>query len=317
MKIVLLDAKTLGGDIDLSVLDRFGTLEIYSVTAESLTAARIKNADIVISNKVVIDREILDAAPLLKLICVAATGMNNVDLEAAAARGIAVKNVAGYSTESVVQITFSHAMYLLNRHAYFDNYSKTSWRESDIFTHLAPPFYELSGKRWGIVGLGTIGRRIAQVAAAFGCEVVYFSTSGKNKTTDYPCLQLNDLLKSSHIISIHAPLNADTKNLIDYKKLLLIRNGGIILNMGRGGIVNEPDLARILDERSVFAGVDVVTQEPISGDNPLLGIKHMERLSVTPHIAWASTEARQRLVDGIVENIETFLSESDMPLERG
>ena len=308
MKIVVLDAKTLGDDADLDLLRRFGRVTAYPVTPPGRVAERIAEADAVVTNKVVIDRHVMDNAPALKLICVAATGMNNVDLDHAREKGVAVRNVAGYSTESVVQVTFSHVLYLLQQHAYYDGFAKSRWQESDIFTHLSRPFYELSDKQWGIIGLGTIGRRVARVAQSFGCRVVYCSPSGKNRTADYRRVSLEELLGTSRVISIHTPLNPHTQNLIDYEKLSLICDGGIIVNTGRGGIICEADLARIIDERTIYAGTDVVSGEPVDPDNPLLRVAHRERLSITPHIAWASIEARQRLLQGIADNIETFIS---------
>ncbi|NTV45421.1 MAG: D-2-hydroxyacid dehydrogenase [Chlorobiales bacterium] len=314
MNIALLDALTMGEDIDLISLQKFGSLTIYPKTLPHETARRLDGVDVVITNKVVIDKVVMDAVPSLKLVCIAATGMNNVDVEYAKEKGIIVKNVAGYSTESVVQSTFSHVFYLLCQHAYYDTYGKTNWKNSPIFTHVGPPFYELSGKRWGIIGLGAIGRRVAEVAETFGCEVIYYSTSGMNKNTNFFHVDLDDLLRTSHIISIHAPLNPQTENLIDFRRLQLIQNHGVIVNMGRGGIVNEDDLARILDERPIYAGLDVVKQEPIASDNPLLFIKHQERLSLTPHVAWTSIEARQRLVAGIAQNIQDFIKATEEPL---
>ncbi|MCX8044012.1 MAG: D-2-hydroxyacid dehydrogenase, partial [Desulfobacterota bacterium] len=271
---------------------------------------RLSQARIAITNKVVINRQVMEQLPFLKLICVAATGMNNVDLGYAQERGIEVKNVAGYSTESVVQVTFSHVLYLLCQHRYYDTYAKTAWSSSPTFAHIGPPFYELAGKQWGIIGLGTIGRRVAEVARAFGCMVVYYSTSGKNMQQDIVRMELDDLLATSHIVTIHAPLNEQTQNLITYEKLQRLRDGSILVNMGRGGIVNEADLARILDERPLYAGIDVVTREPIDARNPLLQITHPERLSLTPHIGWTSIEARRRLVQGIADNIKEFLKRS-------
>ncbi len=311
MKIVLLDAKTLGDDADLTGLEKFGDVGSFPNTLPAETPARIKGADIIITNKVVIDKDIMDKAPGLKLICVAATGMNNIDLEHAREKDIAVKNVAGYSTESVVQLTLSHVLYLLNQHGYYDSYAKKDWQKSDIFTHLERPYFDLAGKQWGIVGLGTIGRRVAEVARAFGCRVVYSSTSGVDRDEDYTRVDLEELLSTSRIVTIHAPLNPQTSNLIDYEKLSLMQDNSIIVNAGRGGIINEADLARILDERPLYAGTDVTSREPISVDNPLLQVGHKERLSITPHIAWASIEARRRLVQGIVANIETFLNTQD------
>ncbi|NTW48841.1 MAG: D-2-hydroxyacid dehydrogenase [Chlorobiales bacterium] len=309
MKIVLLDATTLGEDIDLSPLNFFGELTVYPKTAPEETVRRLAGADVVITNKVIIDRAVIQNAPLLKLICIAATGMNNVDLAYAKEKGIEVKNVAGYSTESVVQSTFSHVLYLLCQHGYYDRYGKTEWQKSPIFTHIGPAFYELAGKRWGIIGLGTIGRRVAEVAKAFGCEVVYYSTSGKNDASDFLRLELDDLLRTSHVVSIHAPLNDRTQHLLDYAKLQLVRDGAVLVNVGRGGIVNEADLAKIIDERPLYAGVDVVSKEPISPESPLLRVRHQERLSLTPHMAWTSVEARQRLIAGIADNIRSFVAE--------
>jgi len=306
--IVILDAKTLGDDIDLGALERLGSLTVFPNTLPGETARRIHGADIIITNKVVIDRQVMDANPSLKLICVAATGMNNIDREHAGLRGIVVKNVAGYSTESVVQMTFSHVLFLLNHHAYYDEFARTRWQGADIFTHTARPFFELAGKRWGIIGLGTIGRRVAETAAAFGCEVVYYSTSGRNNTDDYQRVELDELMRTSSSISVHAPFNSHTSNLIDYPVLSLMQDGAIIVNVGRGGIINEADLARILDQRTIYAGLDVVTREPIEPANPLLHIKNRDRLSITPHIAWTSIEARQRLISSIADNIKHFLS---------
>ena len=308
MQIVVLDAKTLG-DVDLRALERFGEVSIYPTTASNERFERIEDADIVITNKVVMDRAAIDAAPRLKLICVAATGMNNIDLDYAASRGIAVKNVAGYSTESVVQHTFAMAFYLIEQMRYYDDFVKSgNWSASRLFTCIDRPFFEIAGKRWGIVGLGTIGKRVAQVAQSFGAEVVYHSTSGQNLDAPCPHLPLHELLKTSHIISIHAPLSDKTRNLIGKEELGLLREGAVLLNLGRGGIVDEEALANVLDTKRIYAGLDVTATEPLPSDSPLLHIAHKERLLITPHIAWTSIEARKRLVEGIVKNIEEFLA---------
>ncbi len=310
MRIVILDAKTLGDDIDLSVFEQFGDVEVYPTTAPSELFERIQFADIIITNKVVIDKEAINTARNLKLICVAATGYNNVDVLYAREKGIAVTNVAGYSTESVVQTTFGMLFYLLMHLRYYDDYVKSSnYSHSDIFTHIGRPFWEINGKRWGIIGLGTIGRRVAQVAESFGCDVIYYSTSGVEREEKYPRYPLDELLKTSDIVSIHAPLNEKTKNLITIKELGLMKKDAILLNLGRGGIVNEKDLAIALDSNMIGgAGLDVLEKEPINPDNPLLKIKNKEKLLITPHIAWTSIEARKRLVSEIVENIRAFLN---------
>ncbi len=308
MNIVLLDAKTLGNDLDISILDSFGTLTVYQTTSKEQTLERIQIADIVITNKVVITANMMEEAPRLKLICIAATGMNNVDLDAAKFKGIEVKNVAGYSTKSVVQHTFAMALYLLERMAYYDAVVKdASWSESGLFTDVSRPFYEISGKRWGIIGLGTIGQEVAKIATAFGAEVSYHSTSGKNLHRAYPHKSLEFILKDCDIISIHAPLNDDTYNLINENNLPYLKDDAILLNLGRGGIINETDLAFELDRRTLYAGLDVLEEEPITLNNRLNEVRHKERLLITPHMAWASIEARKKLLDGIVENIRVFM----------
>ena len=308
MNIVILDAKTLGDDLDLSPLNAFGEVTSYQTSSALETASRIVDADIVITNKVLIKADEMDAAKQLKLICIAATGINNVDLDYAEEKGIVVKNVAGYSTQSVVQHTFAMALYLIEKMAYYDNVVKSkTWSKSGLFTDVSRPYSEISEKKWGIIGLGNIGREVATVATAFGAEVVYHSTSGNIRKEAYAHEDLETLLKSCDIISIHAPLNEKTENLINTSNLALMKDGAVLLNLGRGSIVNEADLAVELDKREIYAGLDVLTPEPILEENPLLQIQNPDRLLITPHIAWASIEARRKLLEGIVGNIEDFL----------
>lgn len=309
MKIAILDADTLGSDVDLSIFREFGYLEIYPTTSKEEALERVRDKSIVITNKVVIDRSVMDASAYLKLVCVAATGYNNIDIEYAKVKGVAVSNVAGYSTDSVVQHTFSMLFYLLESLNYYDEYVKSGeYERSPIFTHLGRPFYEIKGKTWGIVGLGTIGKAVGRIAKAFGCRVVYYSTSGANIYPEFERKDLEELLSISDIVSIHAPLNDKTKNLITYDKLKLMKKSGILLNLGRGGIVNEEDLAKALDEGLLYkAGLDVLEREPIQPDNPLLKLKNPEKILITPHIAWTSVEARKRLVEEIYLNIKAFL----------
>ena len=308
MNIVLLDAKTLGDDLDITALESFGTLTVYQTTSKEETLERIQIADIIITNKVVITANMMEETPRLKLICIAATGMNNVDLDAAKEKAVAVKNVAGYSTKSVVQHTFAMALYLLEKMAYYDAVVKdASWSDSGLFTDVSHPFYEISGKRWGIIGLGTIGQEVAKIATAFGAEVSYHSTSGKNLNHAYPHQSLEFILKDCDIVSIHAPLNDDTYNLINEINLPYMKDDAILLNLGRGGIINETDLAFELDRRTLYAGLDVLEQEPLTLNNRLNEVKHKERLLITPHIAWTSIEARKKLLEGIVENIKIFM----------
>lgn len=311
MIIVLLDSKTLGDDLNLSPLEAFGTLKCYDTTNKDETLERIIDADIVITNKVVIDANILSQTKNLKLICIAATGTNNVDLEAASFNHIEVKNVLGYSTKSVVQHTFSMLFYLLEKMPYYDMVVKNNhWTKSGLFTDVSQPFYEIHGKQWGIIGFGNIGQNVAKIATAFGAEVSYYSTSGKNLNHAYPNKSLEFILKDCDIISIHAPLNDKTYDLINEINLPYLKDGAIILNLGRGGIVNETDLAFELDRREIYAGLDVLEKEPILLSNRLNEVKHKERLLITPHIAWTSMEARAKLLKGIVNNIETFLQKS-------
>ena len=308
MNIVLLDAKTLGNDLDISALESFGTLTVYETTSKEETLERIQIADIVITNKVVITANMMEETPRLKLICIAATGMNNVDLDAAKYKGIEVKNVAGYSTKSVVQHTFAMTLYLLEKMPYYDTVVKdASWTESGLFTDVSQPFYEISEKKWGIIGFGTIGQEVAKVETAFGAEVSYHSTSGKNLHHAYPHQSLELLLKECDIISIHAPLNDHTYNLINEHNLPFIKEDAILLNLGRGGIINETDLAFELDRRTIYAGLDVLEQEPLTLNNKLNEVSNKDRLLITPHIAWSSIEARQKLLEGIVENIQVFM----------
>lgn len=309
LKLCLLDSKTLGSDVDLTVFKKFGELAIYETTKPEEVVERIKDQNIVITNKVLLNESNLKYASGIKLICITATGTNNVDLEYARSRNIAVTNVAGYSTISVTQHTFAMLFYLMGYLGHYDEYVKSGeYAKSDIFTNLDKPFWELNGKTWGIIGLGAIGRSVAAVGAAFGCRVVYYSTSGKNNNAVYERLELDQLLRESDIVSIHAPLNESTRNLIDFEKICMMKKHAVLLNLGRGGIVNEEDLARALDEEIIAgAALDVLEKEPVGSDNPLLKIKHKDRLFITPHIAWASLEARKRLVNEVALNIEAYL----------
>lgn len=307
MKIVLLDALTFG-DTDLSSFKQFGEVEIFQTTSKEQTQERIYNADVIVTNKVVISDAVMANAPRLKLICVAATGMNNIDLEAAKKRAIEVKNVSGYSTDSVVQHTFSMLFYLVGHSKYYDGFVKSgAYSKSPIFTDVTKPFFEIKGKKWGIIGLGTIGRKVANVAKTFGAEICYYSTSGKNDSSDFLKSDLQDLLKVCDIISIHAPLNEKTLNLLGYEQLLTCKDKAVVLNLGRGGIIDEEAIARIIDEKNISFGLDVLEKEPIREDHPLLRVKNRENLYITPHIAWASVEARDKLIAGVVENIKSFI----------
>ena len=308
MKIVFLDSATLGESVDYSAIEQFGELKLYPHTSIEEVNERVSKARVVIVNKVKLYKEQIDAAPLLKLICVAATGTNNVDTEYAKSKGVEVKNVVAYSTESVVQITFGSILALLNHTQYFDNIVKTGeYSKSPHFTDTGRSFSEIAYKKFGIIGMGTIGKRVAEVASAFGAKVMYYSTSGVPHFKKYPAVTLEELLSTSDIISIHSPLNDKTKNLISMKEIRLMKPDAIIVNMGRGGIVNEQDLAKAIDfDLIAGASTDVYEQEPIPADHPFLCVKNREKLILTPHIGWSGETAKKRLLEGIAANIEKF-----------
>jgi len=308
MKIVFLDSATLGQDVSLEPIAALGELVCYESTSPEKVFERISDCEVLITNKVRIGKPQIDAAPRLKLICEAATGVNNIDVDYAASRGIPVRNVAAYSTESVVQTTFMHLLTLIQGRGYYDRFVKDgSYSNSGCFTCMDIAFNELDGKKLGIIGLGTIGGRVARVAEAFGMKVSYYSTSGTNHSSQYPSLLLDQLMAESDVVSVHAPLNARTDGLVGYRELSLMKRTAYLLNMGRGGIVVEADLARALDEGLLAgAGLDVFSAEPLPAGHPFLTMAHPERLSLTPHVAWASIEARKRLIAGIARNIAVF-----------
>ena len=304
MKIVFLDAATVG-DTSLAPIARLGELVCYDRSTPAEARERVGDCDVLIVNKVRVDSALLDAAPALKLVCEAATGVNNIDVEACEKRGIPVRNVAGYSTDSVVQETFMHMLSLLGKAPYFDGAVKSgAYSRSGLFTDVSHPFIEITGKTLGIIGMGTIGQKVTGVATAFGMRVIYFSTSGTGHCKDYPCVDLDTLLAESDVVSIHAPLNARTQGLLKMAELRKMKPSAFLINMGRGGIVDEADLAAAVDE-GVIAGaaLDVFTVEPLPSDHPFLQVKHPERFRFTPHTAWASVEARERLVAIIADNI--------------
>ena len=309
MKIVFLDKSTVGNVSNLELLNEFGEVTCYDVTSADQTIDRSSGAEIIITNKVIIDKKVMDSCPDIKLICIAATGMNNVDLEYAAEKGIVVKNVSGYSTFSVTQSTFAMLFSLLNSTHYYDNYVKSGlYSKSPIFTHHGREFAEIRGKTFGIIGMGVIGQSVAKIADAFGCKVVYYSTSGNNTSQPYPCMLLDELLSNSDIVSIHAPLNEKTNNLIDLGKLKTMKSTAVLINAGRGNIVNEKDLVYAIDHKIIAgAALDVFGHEPVHADNPLLKVRNKENLIMAPHIAWASKESREMLIKGICMNITEFM----------
>lgn len=308
MKIVFLDAKTIGEDIDLSPFETLGEVTKYSFSTSEEVPDRITEADVIIVNKILINESALRNAKNLKLVCVTATGTNNLDKDYLSSRNIAWRNVAGYSTESVSQHTFAMLFYLLEKLRYYDDYVKQEHYIGDTsFTHFEETFYELNHKTWGIIGLGSIGRRVAAIASAFGAKVIYASPSGSAPQEGYRQVSLDVLYSSSDIISVHAPLNEYTEDLIDRTAFLKMKPNCIFLNLGRGSIVVESDLCDALDTGSIrAAGLDVLRSEPMSPESPFRKIKDSRKLFITPHIGWASIEARTRLMEIIAGQIKEF-----------
>ena len=304
MKIVYLDAATIG-DTPLDDISALGELVCYDNSTYEEALDRVADCEVLIINKVKVDRELLSNAPALKLVCEAATGVNNIDLEACEERGIPVRNVAGYSTDSVVQATFMHILSLLGNAPYFDLAVKSGrYSKSGLFTDVSKPFIEIFGKTMGIIGMGAIGNKVAKIAQAFGMNVVYYSTSGTSHCKEYPSLPLEELMLKADVISVHAPLNEKTKGLIGERELSMMKSDAIIVNMGRGGIIDEYALAKAIDNNIIGgAALDVFEREPLPEDNPLLHTSHPEKLRFTPHTAWASVEARKRLELRIAANI--------------
>ena len=330
MKILILDGATFGEDIDISKFNELGEVIVYAESTKQQVLERLKdvNPDAVIVNKIVMGKEEMYTASNLKIILEAATGYNNIDIECANALNIRVANVAGYSTMSVVQHTFAHLFYLYEKMRYYDDYVKSGdYSNSTIFANFGNVFNELAGKTWGIVGLGNIGRRVADVAKAFGCKVVYYSASGNTYDTEYEKVELDDLLKNSDIISIHAPLNKYTENLMNYENFKKMKNTAYLINMGRGPIVNEADLAKAINEGEIAgAGLDVLEkEETITDFDYIVGLNRLDKFTleqtiinsqlfrldnviVTPHTAFNSREAIHRILRTTMSNINEFSS---------
>lgn len=305
MKIVFLDADTMG-DTSLAEIAALGELVCYQFSTAEEARERVADADVAILNKVLVNKEFLDAAPKLKLVCEAGTGINNIDVDLCKERGVIVRNVAGYSTDSVAQIAWMHILNLAGLAFHFNAYAKDG-RYSSGRIHLDAyhPYTELAGKTLGIVGMGAIGRKVATIAGAFGMKVIYYSTTGTSHCKDYPSVSLDELLRCSDVLSIHAPYNKQTAGLIDYEGLCKMKPTAYLVNTGRGGIAVESDLVRAIDEERIAGiGIDVYEKEPLAADHPYLHTRFPERILLTPHIAWYSKEARARLAHEMAENIK-------------
>ncbi len=310
MKIVFMERDTLGEDVCLQEYTQFGEVVCYGKSDPQENARRIEDADIIIVNKILMNEELLQHAKAVKLICLTATGTNNVDFAYTNSRGIVVTNVKSYSTNSVVQHTFALLFYVYEKLAYYDHFVKSgAYTRNDIFSHFAVPFHELASKTWGIIGLGEIGSKVGEIAEQFGCHVYYYSTSGAHDSSRFVRVDLEELLRISDVVSIHAPLNDRTMGLIGEEQLRLMKEDAVLLNLGRGPIVQQEALTRALRENWIGgAGLDVLTVEPMAADNPLGTITDSKKLIITPHIAWATVEARQRCADEVLRNIQAFLS---------
>ena len=311
MKIVALERNSAGTDISMDCFQDFGEVTYYrnTVTIEEVQE-RVKEADIIIANKSPLNEQTLKDAPNVKLICELATGFDNVDLSYCTSRGIKVCNVRDYSTGMVAQHTLTLALALSQKLMHYDTYVKSgAYSAQDRFSNFDLPFYELEGKTWGIVGMGNIGKRVAKLATAFGCKVIFHSVTGKSTCTEYPQVDKATLLKESDFLSLHCPLSDLSLNFIDREALQQMKKTAILINVARGKVVNNVDLYEALVAGEIqAAGLDVVEAEPLELSNPLSKLKDSTRLIITPHLAWASVEARTRCVEGVYKNIEAFLA---------
>ncbi|MBQ8431642.1 MAG: hydroxyacid dehydrogenase [Clostridia bacterium] len=306
MKIAILDGATLGEDLSMELFERFGEVSVYSTTSEEELAERIENADAVIINKVKLNAGNLGAAKKLSLICITATGFDNVDLEYCRAHGIAVCNVVGYSTQSVAQVTLSMALSLITHLPEYDRFvCSGEYTKSGKFNCLTPVFHEIAGKTWGIVGYGNIGKQVARVAEALGCRILVYKRTPVEERT---CVDFDTICRESDILSLHTPLNEGTFHLLDRDHIAMLKKNAIVINVARGAVTDEAALAdAILEERIGALGVDVYSLEPMRANHPFQQILSYPNVCLTPHMAWGGYETRVRLLDEVAQNIESFL----------
>lgn len=311
MKIAIIDSKTMGNDLDLSIFKDLGELDIYDLIEKKDIVSKLQNYDVIITNKVKFDAETIKSLPKLKLICLTATGTDNIDLTAAKECNITVKNVVDYSSNSVAQHTFALLLSLMEQLRYFDDFSKSKdgWSSSKFFTNLDKKYSEISGKNWGIIGLGNIGNKVANIAEAFGANVLVCSPSGSKYETKYKQVSKDELMSSCDIITIHTPLNKHSENFITRRELEMMKDGSYIVNVARGKIINEQDMAKVLDEKNIYHATDVLAQEPMQKDHVYLNVKDKSKLIITPHIAWASSEARKLLMKKVHQNIKDYIEQ--------
>lgn len=309
MNIVVLERNSVGPDIPVDCFEELGNVTYYknTVSVEEVRE-RVKDADIIVANKSPMREESLKDAPNVKLICEFATGYDNCDLEYCKSRGIIVCNVVDYSTEMVAQHTFALALALSQKLPHYDNYVKSGeYSAQDRFSNFDIPFYELAGKTWGIVGMGNIGKRVAKIATAFGCKVIFYSITGKSTCNDYEQVDRETLLKESDFLSLHCPLSDLSRDFIDKDALRMMKKSAILINVARGPVVNNTDLYDALTAGEIAAaGLDVLEKEPLQLSNPLSKLKDSNQIIITPHLAWGSVEARTRCVQGVYNNIKAF-----------
>jgi len=312
MKIVYLDSLTMGDDIDLTIFEQFGEFVKYETSTNEEALVRTVDADVVLTNKIVINEATVGNAKHLKLVCVTATGTDNLDKDYLDGRGIGWRNVAGYSSNSVAQVTITMLLYLLTNCRYYDDYVKNGdYIKSPVFTNLDHKFFELSGKTWGIIAMGAIGRQVAKIASAFGCKVIYYdvATYKQGAELGYEQVAMETLLTTADVVSIHAPLTDETRNLINKETLAKMKPSAYLINVARGPIINEQDLTDALNNNVIAgAGLDVLTVEPMLPDNPLRNVKDGSKLFIAPHIGWGSVEARTELIRLVAENIKTYFA---------
>jgi len=308
MKIVVLERHSVGPDIPVQY-ERLGEVTYYRNTTDvHEVQERVRDADIIVANKAPLREETLREAPNVKLICELATGFDNVDLAYCRSRGIRVCNVVDYCSGMVAQHTFALALALLEKLPHYDGYVKSgAYSAQDRFSNFDLPFHELEGMTWGIMGMGHIGRRVADIAAAFGCRVIFHSVTGRSSCQDYHRVDKAVLLAESDILSLHCPLSDLTRGIIDRDALRQMKNTAILVNVARGAVVDNTALYEALVAGEIAAaGLDVVDGEPLQPSNPLSLLKDSNQLIITPHLAWASVEARTRCVEEVGKNIEAF-----------
>jgi len=310
MKIVILERNSVGTDVSVDCMQDFGEVTIYRNTLAPDVAERVKDADIIIANKSPLNESTLKDAKNVKLICEFATGFDNVDIPYCKSRGIGVCNVRDYCSAMVAQHSFAMALALSEKLVHYDNYVKSGeYGAQDRFSNFDIPFTELNGKTWGIIGMGNIGRTVAKIATAFGCKVIFYSVTGKSKVTEYKQVDFDTILRESDFLSLHCPLSDITRNLIDAEAISKMKPTAYLINVARGPVVNQQALYEALvNDKIAGAGLDVLEKEPIAKDNPLGTIKDSSKLIITPHLAWASVEARTRCVEKTFDNIKAYLA---------